>query len=121
MVIEPDSWADWLDPANNDAADLSALLAPAMASGLATYPVSTEVNSVRNNGPQLIEREVDPGQPVTGPRVAATRRCPEGPERGVRSGASGRRPRPRAGLEPPPCTGRQPATVPIGAAWPVPD
>ena len=31
-----------------------------MASGLATYPVSTEVNSVRNNGPQLVEQiEVD--------------------------------------------------------------
>jgi putative SOS response-associated peptidase YedK len=60
MVIPPDSWADWLDPANTDVADLRALLAPAMTSGLATYPVSTEVNSVRNNGPQLIEQiEVD--------------------------------------------------------------
>lgn len=56
MVIPPDSWADWLDPANTDVADLRALLAPAMTSGLATYPVSTEVNSVRNNGPQLLEQ-----------------------------------------------------------------
>jgi putative SOS response-associated peptidase YedK len=55
MIIDPASWADWLDPANSDVADLRALLAPAAASGLTTFPVSTEVNSVRNNGPQLIE------------------------------------------------------------------
>jgi putative SOS response-associated peptidase YedK len=55
MIIDPGSWADWLDPASNDAADLRALLVPAAVSGLATYPVSTAVNSVRNNGPQLIE------------------------------------------------------------------
>jgi putative SOS response-associated peptidase YedK len=55
MLIEPGSWADWLDPANSDLADVRALLAPAAASGLTTFPVSTEVNSVRNNGPQLIE------------------------------------------------------------------
>jgi hypothetical protein len=49
-------------------ADLRSLLAPAMASGLATYPVSTEVNSVRNNGPQLIEQiEVDRVAPLRSP------------------------------------------------------
>jgi putative SOS response-associated peptidase YedK len=64
MVIEPDRWSDWLDPANNDAADLRALLAPAAVSGLISYPVSTAVNAVRNNGPQLIERaESGPGGP----------------------------------------------------------
>ena len=55
MIIDPGSWTDWLDPANNEVADLRALLSPAAASGLTTFPVSTEVNSVRNNGPQLIE------------------------------------------------------------------
>jgi putative SOS response-associated peptidase YedK len=55
MIIDPGSWADWLDPASNDAADLLALLVPAAASGLVTYPVSSAVNSVRNNGPELIE------------------------------------------------------------------
>ena len=55
MIIDPAGWADWLDPANSDTADLRGLLSPAAASGLTTYPVSTEVNSVRNNGPQLIE------------------------------------------------------------------
>jgi putative SOS response-associated peptidase YedK len=60
MVIEPHRWADWLDPENADPADLRALLAPAAVSGLISYPVSTAVNAVRNNGPQLIER-AEPG------------------------------------------------------------
>ena len=55
MIIDPGSWADWLDPANNDVADLKALLTPAMVGDLTTWPVSTAVNSVRNNGPELIE------------------------------------------------------------------
>ena len=63
MIIDPASWTDWLDPANSDVADLQALLTPAMVSDLTTWPVSTEVNSVRHNGPQLIE-------PVGGGRVS---------------------------------------------------
>jgi putative SOS response-associated peptidase YedK len=55
MIIGPASWSDWLDPANGDVADVVALLSPAAVSGLTTYPVATAVNSVRNNGPQLIE------------------------------------------------------------------
>ncbi len=61
MIIETDRWADWLDPESKDPADLMSLLAPAAAGGLDSYPVSTTVNSVRNNGPQLLER-IDPGQ-----------------------------------------------------------
>jgi putative SOS response-associated peptidase YedK len=60
MVIEPARWADWLDPAADDPADLAALLAPAAAGGLISYPVSTSVNSVRNNGPELLAR-FEPG------------------------------------------------------------
>ena len=60
MVIQPDRWQDWLDPAANDPADLIALLAPAASIGLTSYPVSTAVNSVRNNSPELIER-IEPG------------------------------------------------------------
>jgi putative SOS response-associated peptidase YedK len=58
MVIAPESWADWLDPANHEKELLLATMRPAMLSGsggLASYPVSTAVNSVRNNGPSLIE------------------------------------------------------------------
>jgi putative SOS response-associated peptidase YedK len=55
MVIEPARWTDWLDPGNSDKADLLALLAPATSGALETYPVSMAVNSVRNNGPDLME------------------------------------------------------------------
>ena len=55
MVIEPARWADRLDPGNTGLSDLPALLAPALSSGLTSYPVSTAVNAVRNNGPALIE------------------------------------------------------------------
>ncbi|MEP7024358.1 MAG: SOS response-associated peptidase, partial [Actinomycetota bacterium] len=68
MVIGPDAWAEWLDPDNADAGGLLGLLAPAAAGGLITRPVSTEVNSVRHNGPQLIEpAEPGPDGPAAEP------------------------------------------------------
>jgi putative SOS response-associated peptidase YedK len=57
MVISADGWADWLDPANGDKDLLLAMMRPATASGaggLTSHTVSTAVNSVRNNGPELI-------------------------------------------------------------------
>jgi putative SOS response-associated peptidase YedK len=76
MVIEPARWADWLDPGQTDEATLRGLLAPAVSGGLTSYPVSTEVNSVRHNGPRLIE-PVDPhaepaGSPAAGTPPAGT-------------------------------------------------
>ena len=55
MVIESARWADWLDPAASSGQALHGLLAPAAVTHLTSYPVSTEVNSVRHNGPGLIE------------------------------------------------------------------
>ncbi|HEY3877453.1 MAG TPA: SOS response-associated peptidase [Trebonia sp.] len=68
MVIPPDTWADWLDPANNQKELMLAAMRPATVGpgGLASYKVSTEVNSVRNNGPSLLEplRDAEsPGSP----------------------------------------------------------
>lgn len=56
MVIPTEGWADWLDPANSDKELLLATMRPATLSGagLTSHPVSTAVNSVRNNGPDLI-------------------------------------------------------------------
>jgi putative SOS response-associated peptidase YedK len=58
MIIEPELWADWLDPdAGHQAGEISQLQAamvPAMKGAMKSYPVSTAVNSVRNNGPELI-------------------------------------------------------------------
>ncbi len=89
MIIDPASWADWLDPANSDVADLRGLLSPAAASGLTTYPVSTEVNSVRNNGPQLIEPlGRSPVAPLADARTAAVGvGSPAGAQVAARSGA----------------------------------
>jgi putative SOS response-associated peptidase YedK len=54
MVITPDHWADWLNPDNSEPGQLQATMLPAMAGGLTSHPVSTAVNFVRNNGPELI-------------------------------------------------------------------
>ncbi len=86
MIIDPARWSDWLDPANSDVADLRSLLAPAAVSGLMTYPVSTAVNSVRNNGPQLIE-PAEPG-PVA-PLAAARTGAPAAARNQEISGAQG--------------------------------
>jgi putative SOS response-associated peptidase YedK len=70
MVIGQASWTDWLDPANTETADVRALLAPAATTGLMSYPVAPLVNSVRNNGPELIE-QADPVAPGLGGRPDA--------------------------------------------------
>lgn len=54
MIVERDGWSDWLDPDRTDPEDVRRLLVPAMAGGMEAYPVSTAVNNVKNNGPELI-------------------------------------------------------------------
>ena len=86
MVISPQGWDDWLDPANNDRELLMAMMQPATSSGsggLTSHPVSTAVNSVRNNGPDLIEPlppGLSPGDAVDGGPTA--RGSGSGPEDG---------------------------------------
>ena len=70
MVIAPGDWTDWLDPANNEKELLLSVMRPATSSGsqsLTSYQVSTTVNSVRNNGPSLIEPLGDTGSPGSSP------------------------------------------------------
>jgi putative SOS response-associated peptidase YedK len=55
MLVERDRWADWLDPERTATDDLTGLLVPAAPGRLEAYPVSTAVNAVRNNGPELVE------------------------------------------------------------------
>ncbi|MGH3069435.1 MAG: SOS response-associated peptidase [Streptosporangiaceae bacterium] len=71
MVIEPDRWADWLDPAATSAEALHGLLTPAASAHLTSHPVSTEVNSVRHNGPGLIEPMEGDSEPAGSPRAGA--------------------------------------------------
>ena len=86
MVIDPAQWGDWLDPANNDPSRVYPLLLPAAASGLVSYPVGTDVNYVRNNGPGLI-KPLDPSAGDTGHAAGG---LPG--EKGPRSGPIGGKP-----------------------------
>ena len=65
MVVKEDLWPDWLDPAPADADRLLKVMAPATADALETRPVSTAVNSVRNDGPDLIAPVPEAGGPGT--------------------------------------------------------
>ena len=54
LLVEPDRYRAWLDPDRSQQEDLFGLLVPAAPGRLEAYPVSTEVNNVRNNGSQLV-------------------------------------------------------------------
>jgi putative SOS response-associated peptidase YedK len=66
MVIAPDLWADWLDPDNTEISQLQAAMVPAMKGAMTSYPVSTAVNFVRNNGPELIRPLTTGGEDWSG-------------------------------------------------------
>jgi putative SOS response-associated peptidase YedK len=66
MVVQRDSWAQWLDPANAEPDELRGLLVPAAAAGLDVRPVSAAVGDVRHNGPGLIE-PIPPGEDPSQP------------------------------------------------------
>ena len=55
VILGESDWATWLDRDNDDLDSLGRLLVPAPDDLLVTTPVSTQVNNVRNNGPELIE------------------------------------------------------------------
>jgi len=54
VVLDEKSWDEWLDPANHDLDALGALLVPAPDDWVEAYPVSTRVNSPRNNDAELV-------------------------------------------------------------------
>ncbi|MBR8743794.1 SOS response-associated peptidase [Nocardiopsis sp. MG754419] len=54
VVVPADDWAAWLDPASG-ADELSHLLDLTPVDRFAVDAVSTEVNSIKNNGPALLE------------------------------------------------------------------
>lgn len=55
FVMPRDRWEEWLDPAQQDADAVRALLTPPEPGRFEVYPVSTLVNNVANNGPELLE------------------------------------------------------------------
>lgn len=54
VILPSERWNTWLDRDNTDIASLGELLVPAADDVLTTVPVSTQVNNVRNNGPELV-------------------------------------------------------------------
>ena len=55
LLVEPHRYSDWLDPAAaSSSEELKQLLVPAAPGRLEAFPVSTEVNNVRNNGADLV-------------------------------------------------------------------
>jgi len=55
VVLPPDTWDEWLDPGNQDVTRLQKLLVPAPTKEFEAYEISTLVNNVRHEGPELIE------------------------------------------------------------------
>jgi putative SOS response-associated peptidase YedK len=56
MILSRDQWARWLDPSNDCIDELLSLLRPAPEPWLQWWPVSTEVNNVRNRDASLVQR-----------------------------------------------------------------
>ncbi|MEU1309758.1 SOS response-associated peptidase [Streptomyces cinnamoneus] len=54
LILPPEKWAAWLDPARTDPVELRELLAPPPSGLVRAYPVATAVSDVRNNGPELL-------------------------------------------------------------------
>ena len=61
IILPKSAWATWLDRENDDLEALGKLLVPAPAELTLMHPVATEVNNVRNDGPELIE-PIDEGE-----------------------------------------------------------
>jgi putative SOS response-associated peptidase YedK len=55
VILPPDGYDRWLDPAAVRRRDLEELLQPYPADAMTAYPVSRYVNSPRNEGPQCVE------------------------------------------------------------------
>lgn len=69
VLLPRQAWDDWLDPDNDDLEALARLLVPAPAALLVLHPVSSAVNHVDAQGPELVEpvdEGSDPGDEGSG-------------------------------------------------------
>jgi putative SOS response-associated peptidase YedK len=55
VIMDPDAYGPWLDPDNQDPEMLSGILHNNALTDLVFYPVTKQVNSVRNNDPSNIQ------------------------------------------------------------------
>lgn len=66
VLLPPSAWSTWLDRDNHDLDTLGQLLVPAPSELLVAHPVTTRVNSVRNDDSGLVE----PFDPANAPGQA---------------------------------------------------
>jgi putative SOS response-associated peptidase YedK len=55
VILAREEYEEWLGPDNTDLERLSAILKPTDPDPWTMHPVSRQVNSPRNDGPQLLE------------------------------------------------------------------
>jgi putative SOS response-associated peptidase YedK len=55
VILHGQDYDAWLDPKNNDAEALKALLRPCASEEMRAYPISTRVNGVKNDDESLIQ------------------------------------------------------------------
>ena len=55
LVLSPDRWDAWLDPSRRDPDDVRAIIEGLPAGRFTALPITNRVNSVRNDGPELLE------------------------------------------------------------------
>ena len=69
LVLPRDRWADWLDPAREDVAELALPTPPEYVERLEIRPVGAAVGNVANNGPQLTARTESISAPADQPAL----------------------------------------------------
>jgi putative SOS response-associated peptidase YedK len=69
LVLPRERWADWLDPAREDVENLVEPTPPGLVERLELRPVSTAVNNVKNNGPELEARVESVSAPADQPAL----------------------------------------------------
>jgi putative SOS response-associated peptidase YedK len=60
VILRPQDYGIWLGEKLADAEDLSAACAPIPAEDMRAYPISTRVNSPRNDDPAILEDGASP-------------------------------------------------------------
>ena len=73
VVIPPEAFDMWLDCANVDALTAAALLVPAPEDAMEAYEISTAVNRVANDGPEVIVPVSEADAPAPSPDKPAAR------------------------------------------------
>jgi putative SOS response-associated peptidase YedK len=59
MTVAKNNWQAWLDPRINDTDQIRGLMTPPPPGSLDIYAITTAVNNVKNNGPDLLEPLAD--------------------------------------------------------------